>query len=61
MIDPALALAGLIIVAVGFELRRLHELAQLVRDPGTPPVIRSMPLTFKAPSAPYQSSTGAPS
>lgn len=56
--DPALALAGLIVVAAAFELRRLRELAALRRDPGTPQVIRSMPLTFKAPPAPYQSSTG---
>lgn len=56
----ALALAGLIVVAVGFELRRLVELERLRRDPGTPPVIRSMPLSFRTPSAPYQSSTGEP-
>lgn len=56
----ALALAGLIVVAVAFELRRLIELEHLRRERDTPAVIRSMPLSFKAPPAPYQSSTGAP-
>jgi len=52
--DPSLALAGLVVVAVGFELRRLVELARLAHDPGTPAVIRSVPLTFRNPPQPYQ-------
>jgi hypothetical protein len=58
--DAPLAVAALVVVALGFELRHLVELARLARDRDreTPVVIRSMPLSFKAPPAPYQSSTG---
>jgi hypothetical protein len=42
-VDAPLAIAALVVVALGFELRRLVELARLRRDPGTPVVIRSMP------------------
>jgi hypothetical protein len=57
--DAPLAIAALVVVALGFELRRLVELARLARDRNreTPAVIRSMPLTFRNPPAPYQSST----
>ena len=53
---PCLALAGLVVVAVGFELRRLVELARLRRDRDrtTPAVIHQMPLTFRNPPQPYQ-------
>lgn len=57
--EPALALVALVVVAVAFDLRRLIELEHLRHDRGTPQVIRSMPLSFKAPPAPYQSSTTA--
>lgn len=57
--DALLAIAALVIAAIGFELRHLVELARLARDRDreTPVVIRSMPLTFTVPPAPYQSST----
>lgn len=59
--DAALALAALIVVALGFELRHLVELAHLRRDRdrGTPAVISSVPLSFTVQPAPWQSSTSA--
>lgn len=59
--DATLALIALIVVAVGLELRHLVELARLAhdRDRETPVVISSVPLTFRNPPQPYQS-TGAP-
>jgi len=55
--DPLTAVVGLVLALVALELGFLAGLERGRRDPGTPEVIRSMPLTFKARPAPWESST----
>ena len=55
--DPLYAVVGLVLALVALEVGFLAGLERGRRDPGTPEVIRSMPLSFRAPPAPWQSST----